>query len=304
MEKRDEVREFLATRRARITPEQAGIISYGTRRVPGLRREEVAQLAGLSADYYTRLERGRTTGVSESVLEAIARALQLDDTERAHLFDLAKPSPTRPGTRPTTQPERIRPGLQLLLDSMSHVPAMIQGRRMDILATNQLGEALYLGFGADATRPRNMARFVFLDPQAQELFVDWERSGRDCVGMLHYSAGRYPDDRLLNELIGELSVRSNEFRRWWADHNVRKHSTGTKHFHHPIVGDLTVGFESLYVGDNLDLNFVTYTAEPNSPSAEALGLLASWTGTPTDQNAALTTGTATAPAKPYKASDN
>jgi hypothetical protein len=152
---------------------------------------------------------------------------------------------------------------------MSQVPAMIQGRRMDFLATNPLGEALYLGFGADSTQARNMARFVFLHPQAQELFVDWERSGRDCVGMLHYSAGRYPDDRLLNVLIGELTVRSPEFRRWWADHSVCKHSTGTKHFHYPIVGALTVGFESLYVGDNLDLNFVTYTAVPNSPSAEA-----------------------------------
>ncbi|HEY6663565.1 MAG TPA: helix-turn-helix transcriptional regulator [Propionibacteriaceae bacterium] len=281
MEKRDEVREFLASRRARLTPEQAGIVSYGTRRVPGLRREEVAQLAGLSADYYTRLERGRTAGVSESVLDAISRALQLDDTERAHLFDIAKPSPTRPGARPTADTERVRPGLRLLLDSMSTVPAMIQGRRMDILATNQLGEALYLGFGTPDSGPRNMARFVFLDPQAQELFVNWERSGRDCVGMLRYSAGRHPEDRQLNELIGELSVRSPEFRRWWADHNVRKHSTGTKHFHHPVVGDLTVGFESLYVGDNLEQNLVAYTVEPNSPSAEALGLLASWAATPT-----------------------
>jgi transcriptional regulator with XRE-family HTH domain len=288
VEKRDEVREFLVTRRARLTPEQAGILSYGTRRVPGLRREEVAQLAGLSADYYTRVERGRTTGVSESVLEAIARALQLDDTERAHLFDIAKPTPTRPGARAANQTEKVRPGLRLLLDSMSQVPAMIQGRRMDILAANQLGEALYLGFGTEPSRPRNMARFVFLDPRAPELFLNWERSGRDCVGMLRYAAGRHPEDRLLKELIGELSVRSPEFCRWWADHNVRKHSTGTKHFHHPIVGDLSVGFESLYVGDNLDQNLVAYTVEPNSPSAEALGLLASWAGTPTDHEAAPT----------------
>jgi transcriptional regulator with XRE-family HTH domain len=281
MEKRDEVREFLATRRARLTPEQAGIVSYGTRRVPGLRREEVAQLAGVSADYYTRLERGRTTGVSQSVLEAIARALQLDDTERAHLFDIAKPTPARPGTQPTAQAERVRPGLRLLLDSIGTVPAMIQGRRMDILATNSLGEALYLGFGSDDSHPRNMARFVFLDPQAPELFVDWERSGRDCVGMLRYSTGRHPEDRKLNELIGELSVQSADFRKWWADHNVRKHTTGTKRFHHPIVGDLTVGFESLYVGDDLEQNLVAYTVEPNSPSQEALALLASWAATPT-----------------------
>ena len=167
------------------------------------------------------------------------------------------------------------------------------------LATNQLGEALYLGFGVDASRPRNMARFVFLDPRAPDLFVDWERSGRDCVGMLRYSAGRHPDDRQLNELIGALSVRSPEFRRWWADHNVRKHSTGTKHFHHPIVGDLTVGFESLHVGDNLDQNLVAYTVEPNSRSAEALGLLASWAATPTDQEATSTGDRATSPADPY-----
>ncbi|THG32830.1 helix-turn-helix transcriptional regulator [Naasia lichenicola] len=280
MEKRDEVREFLATRRARLTPEQAGIVSYGTRRVAGLRREEVAQLAGVSADYYTRLERGRTTGVTESVLDAIARALQLDDTERAHLFDIAKPSPTRIGTRPATPTQRVRPGLLRLLDAMSDVPAMIQGRRMDILATNPLGEALYLGFGQEPGRPRNMARFVFLDPQAPELFQNWERSGRDCVGMLRYSAGRHPDDRQLNELIGELSVRSPHFRAWWADHNVRRHTTGTKHFNHPIVGEITVGFESLYVGDDLEQNLVTYTAEPHSTSAQALKLLASWTITP------------------------
>lgn len=228
MDKRDEVREFLATRRAKLTQEQVGIVSYGVRRVPGLRREEVAQLAGVSADYYNRLERGRTTGVSESVLDAIARALQLDDAERAHLFAIAKPTPTCVGSRPTTQSERVRPGLRLLLDSIGTVPAMIQGRRMDILATNRLGEALYLGFGTDQTRPPNMARFVFLDPRAPDLFLDWEQSGRDCVGMLRFAAGRHPDDPKLNELIGELSVHSPEFCRWWADHNVRKHTTGTR----------------------------------------------------------------------------
>jgi hypothetical protein len=199
---------------------------------------------------------------------------ELDDTERAHLFNRAKPTPTRPGTRPTTQPERIRPGLQLLLDLMSHVPAMIQGRRMDILATNQLGEALYLGFGADATQPRNMARFVFLDPPSpgavRRLGTIRPRLRRHAA-LFRRPLPRRPTPQRTDR---RLSVRSPEFRRWWG-HNVRKHSTGTKHFHHPIVGALTVGFESLHVGDNLDLNFVTYTAEPNSPSAQALELLAS-----------------------------
>ena len=177
--------------------------------------------------------------------------------------------------------ERVRPGLRLLLDSMSTVPAMIQGRRMDILATNQLGEALYLGFGTPDSGPRNMARFVFLDPRAQELFVDWERSGRDCVGMLRYSAGRHPEDRKLNELIGELSVRSADFRKWWADHNVRKHTTGTKRFHHRVVGDLSLAYEGLALIADPGQTLITFTAEPGSPSQQALAFLASWAASST-----------------------
>ncbi|GGP34688.1 helix-turn-helix transcriptional regulator [Streptomyces calvus] len=280
MDRSSEIREFLRTRRARITPEQTGLAPHGgARRVPGLRREEVAQLAGVSVDYYIRLERGRTQGVSESVLEAVARALRLDDTERAHLFDLAQPTATRAGRRRPLAPQRVHPVLYRTLDSLS-VPAVVQGRRTDVLAANRLAHALYTDFEARPRRERNFARFVFLDEAARALYADWDRVAGDCLAMLRLYAGRHPDDPQLTELIGELSLHSDAFRRMWADHEVQAHTSGTKRLHHPLVGDLTLDYVVLTVEGDPEQTLTVYTPEPASPSADALGLLASWTGTP------------------------
>lgn len=277
-----EISEFLSSRRAKISPEQAGVPTFGgTRRVPGLRREEVAHLAGVSVDYYTRLERGKTTG-SESVLHAIASALQLDAAETAHLMDLVKPPARAARTRVPAQ-QRVRAGVQRLLDSMPGVPAVVQNGRMDILASNTLGDALYLGFGATAQRPANFARFVFLDPRAPDFYADWNRAATDSVAMLRLHAGRHPEDKALADLVGELSVHSEHFGQWWARHDVRTHSSGSKSFHHPIVGDLTVDFESLDIAADTEQILVTYTVEPDSPSAQALNLLGSWISTHTSE---------------------
>ena len=281
MDRRSEIREFLRTRRARITPDQAGLAPHpGARRVPGLRREEVAQLAGVSVDYYIRLERGHTQGISETVLEAVARALRLDDTERAHLFDLAQPTPARARRRRPLTPQKVRPALHRALELLG-VPAVIQGRRMDVLAANRLGYALYTDFEARPPRERNLAYFVFLDEAARTLYADWERAAGDCVAMLRLYAGRHPDDPQLIELIGELSVRSDTFRHMWGHHDVLAHMTGTKRFHHPVVGDLVLDYEVLTVEGDPEQILVLYVPEPASPSAEALDLLASWTSTST-----------------------
>jgi transcriptional regulator with XRE-family HTH domain len=281
MDRSSEIREFLRTRRARITPEQAGLSPHGgPRRVPGLRREEVAQLAGVSVDYYIRLERGRTQGVSESVLEAVARALQLDDAERAHLFDLTQPTTARTRRKRPLAPQRVHPVLYRTLDSLS-VPAVVQGRRTDVLAANRLAYALYTDFEARPRRERNFARFVFLDEAARTLYADWDQVAGDCLAALRLYAGRHPDDPQLAELIGELSLHSDTFRRLWADHDVRAHASGVKRLHHPLVGDLTLDYVALAVEDDPDQTLVIYTPEPASPSAEALSILASWTGTST-----------------------
>jgi transcriptional regulator with XRE-family HTH domain len=238
-----ELREFLRSRRARIIPEEAGLPPQpGTRRVPGLRREEVAQLAGVSVDYYVRLERG-TLNVSETVLDAVARALRLNDTERNHLFALARPARTQRRPMP---PQRVRPGLHRVLETLTGIPAVVLGRRLDLLATNRIARALYTDFDALPHRERNMARYVFLDEAARELYADWEAAGRGIVAALHLYAGRHPHDPQLAELIGELSLRDRDFRRWWADHDVLRHTHGTKHYHHPVVGDLTLDYEGLH----------------------------------------------------------
>ncbi|WP_328323381.1 helix-turn-helix transcriptional regulator [Kribbella sp. NBC_00382] len=282
MDRRTEIREFLRTRRARITPEQAGMTPHaGVRRVPGLRREEVAQLAGVSVDYYIRLERGHSKGISETVLDAVARALRLDDTERAHLFDLAQPTAARTSRRRPLSPQKVRPVLYRALDALS-VPALIQGRRMDVLAANRLGHALFTDFQALPLRERNFARFVFLDDAASSLYADWHRAAGDCVANLRLYAGRHPDDPQLTELIGELSVRSDTFRRIWADHDVLAHASGTKRLHHPLVGDLTLDYEVLTVADDPEQALVILTPEPASPSAEAIDILASWTHSPAE----------------------
>jgi transcriptional regulator with XRE-family HTH domain len=239
----------------------------------------VALLAGVSVDYYTRLERGNAAGVSESVLEALVRALQLDEAERAHLFDLARAAGTTARTprRPTKQ--RVRPSVQHLLDAITGAPALVQNGRLDILAANPLARALYSEMYIDPVRPVNHARFVFLDPRAHDFYRDWERAANDTVAILRSEAGRDPHDRDLSDLVGELSTQSEEFRTRWAAHNVRLHQTGAKHVHHPVVGDLSLTFEMLELRADAGLTLLTYTAEPGSKSEEALNLLASWTAT-------------------------
>jgi transcriptional regulator with XRE-family HTH domain len=279
---KSEISEFLTSRRARITPEEAGLTWYGdNRRVPGLRREEVALLAGVSVDYYTRLERGNVAGVSETVLEGLVRALQLDDVERAHLFALARAAHTSAPSRRRRRrvQQRIRPSVQHMLDAMTGVPAFVRNDRLDILASNHLGRALYSQHFDSPCQPVNSARFVFLDPRATSFYVEWERVANDVVAVLRAEAGRDPYDRDLSDLVGELSTQSETFRTLWAAHNVRKHDTGVKRFHHPVVGDLSVTYEAMELAADPGLTLFVYTAEPGSKSEEALNLLASWTAT-------------------------
>lgn len=275
MDHRSETRDFLTTRRARLTPEQAGLSAFGTtRRVPGLRREEAAMLAGVSVDYYTRLERGNLSGVSESVLESLARALRLDEAEREHLFDLARQANAgrRVARRRTTA--TIRPTVQHLLDAMTGAPAYVRNGRLDVLAVNPLGRAVFAPvFEGGRT---NLARFIFLDPAAREFYVDWERIAEDIVALLRSEAGRNPYDRDLTDLIGELSTRSDPFRTWWASHNVRLHRTGVKRLHHPLVGAITLAYESMELTADQGLKLNAYSAEPGSPARDALNLIASW----------------------------
>ena len=290
MDLTNEIAEFLTSRRAKVTPDQAGLPTYGPRRVPGLRREEVASLAGVSVEYYKRLERGNASGVSESVLEALAQALQLDDAERAHLFDLARfqrseseeksrtANPIAPRRRRPVQ-QRVRPVVHRILDSIT-TPAIVRNSRVDYLAANPLGRALYAPLFESREQPANSARFTFLDPAAQDFYVDWERVAKDLVAHLRSEAGRHPHDRGLSDLIGELSVRSAEFRTWWAAHNVRYHQTGTKRLHHPIVGDLELSYEVMELPADAGVTISVYSAEPGSRSQEALDLLASWASTP------------------------
>jgi transcriptional regulator with XRE-family HTH domain len=275
---RSEIREFLTSRRARITPEQAGLVSYGPRRVPGLRREEVAVLAGVSVPYYTRIERGDLSGVSESVLDALSRALRLDDAERAHLFDLARAvQPLAPRSRRRAHKQRIRPSVQHVLDAITGAAAILLNDRHDILAANGLSRALFLELFDGQERP-NFARFVFLDPRAHDFYPDWERVAREVVAALRSTAGRKPDDRALSDLVGELSTRSDDFRREWGRHDVRFHNSGIKRLRHSQVGELELRYEGLVVSDT-DLTIYAYTAEPGTRSAEALALLGSLAAT-------------------------
>ena len=277
-----EIREFLTTRRSRITPEQAGLRSYGTRRrVSGLRREEVAMLAGISVEYYTQLERGSVTGVSEDVLDAVARALQLDEVERAHLFDLVRAAKQRPTRRRVTT-ERVRPAVQQLLDSMTEAAAFVRNSRLDILSANRLGYALYSEAFSNPDRPTNLARFVFLDPRARHFYVDWDGIADAGAGSLRAAAGRDPYDRDLTTLVGELSMRSDDFRERWAAHDVREYQAGIQRFRHPLVGDLTLAYEALELAADVDQILIAYTAEPGSPSKEALHRLAHWADRATD----------------------
>ncbi len=276
MEAKREVREFLTSRRARITPEQAGLPIYGSRRVPGLRREEVAMLAGVSVDYYSKLERGNLSGVSEAVLDAISRALQLDEAERAHLFDLARsvttsvPASTRRGSSPSS----VRPAVQRLLEAMDGAPAFARNGRFDILAANPLGRALYAPLYDHARGGLvNQARFLFLSPHAQAFWDNWERSARTTVSILRREAGHSPFDTALTSLVGELSTRSDPFRQLWASHDVKHGGAGRKVFNHPDVGRLDLTFESLEVKADPGVTLLVYGAEPDTASADALKIL-------------------------------
>src|SRR5918996_4692054 len=285
MDTRSEIREFLTSRRAKLKAADVGLPDYGARRVPGLRREEVAVLAGVSVPYYTRLERGDVAGVSDSVLDALARALRLDDAERAHLFDLARAArPVGPPPRRRPAKHRIRPSVQQLLDALTGAAAHIGNERLDILGANTLGRALFLEMFDGQERP-TAARFVFLDPRAGEFYLDWDRIARDVVASLRSAAGQNPYDRDLTDLIGELSTRSDEFRQLWARHDVRFHISGVKRYHHAQVGDLELNYERLDVVFDTGLTIFTYTADPGSRSAEALSLLGSLAATaPTESS--------------------
>lgn len=276
----DDVRKFLTSRRARLTPDDSGLPAYGgNRRVAGLRREEVAMLAGMSIDYYIRLERGNLSGASDSILEALARALQLDDAETAHLFDLARASTAAPRVRRKRSPQTVRPGVQRVLDAMTTAPAWVRNDRGDVLASNELGRALYLEMMTDGGTPPNSARFTFLNPNARKFFADWERAADDTVAVLRSTAGKNPYDKDLTDLVGELSTRSGEFRARWARHDVKYHRTGRKRLHHPIVGDLDLTYEALELPADPGLRINIYTAEPGTPSEDALKVLASWAAT-------------------------
>ena len=281
MDGRNDIREFLISRRARLTPEQAGLPNFGgARRVPGLRREEVALLAGMSVEYYVRLERGNASGVSESVLQGISRALQLDDAEREHLVTLARVA--NDGARPTTRrraprADSVRPAVQQTLDAMTDVAAYVQNGRLDLVATNLLGAALLTEMYVQPHRPPNFGRFMFLEEErSRALLPDWDAAAQQTVALLRTDAGRNPYDRALTDLVGELSTRSDVFRTLWASHDVREHQRGSKRFRHPVVGDLELTYEGLELASERGLLLIAYTAEPGSPSRDALHLLATW----------------------------
>ncbi|MDG5803349.1 helix-turn-helix transcriptional regulator [Streptomyces ossamyceticus] len=275
LDRRAELSEFLRTRRARLKPEDVGLPEFGRhRRVPGLRREELAQLAGVSVAYYTRLEQGNGRNVSAEVLDAIARALRLSDAEHNHLTHLAKPKAHK--KKPSARPQQVRGALRQLIDSLDGVPAYITGRRSDILVWNRMAAAVFGDWSELPAQERNWARMVFLRPEYRDLYIDWDQKAADVVSYLRMDAGCHPDDPRLSALVGELSVKSEEFRRLWATHDVKEKSHGVKRMRHPLVGDLTLSFESFPLPDDHEQTLITYHAEPGSPSAEALRLLASW----------------------------
>ncbi|WP_055508978.1 helix-turn-helix transcriptional regulator [Nonomuraea pusilla] len=276
MDRSSELAGFLRSRRARITPDLAGLPEDGrARRVPGLRREEVARLAGVSTEYYTRLEQGRVGTPSPEVVEAVARALNLDPAEREHLTDLlVRPTSAR---RAPAAPQRVRPGLHLMLQTLEHVPAFVVGRRTDVLAANHLAREVLTDFDALPVPQRNLARYYLLDPGARDRVGDWARIAAETVAILRLEAGRHPHDRRLADLVGELTLRSPEFSTWWNDHRVLRRTHGTKHYRHPVVGDLHFAYESFQPPGDPDQLLCVYNPEPGSATAEALRLLSSWT---------------------------
>jgi len=278
MDTSDAISDFLTTRRAKLTPSQVGLPDFGgRRRVPGLRREEVALVAGMSAEYYKRLERGNAAGVSEAVIDGVSRALQLDEAEHAHLYDLIRAA--NAGTHPqrrakTTRTSQLTPGARQTIDAMSTVPVYVQNGRLDAVATNRLGRALYSEMLDDGPHPANAARFIFLDPRARSFYREWEAQTRQIVAVLRTEAGRSPYDRRLTGLVGELSTRSDLFRKLWGAHDVREHRTGLKLIHHPVVGDLDLTFQAMDLASDRGLQMIVFSAEPGTPSHERLQLLA------------------------------
>jgi Helix-turn-helix. len=280
VDKRDEIRAFLTSRRAKISPEQAGLVHYGrARRVPGLRRSEVADLAGVSVEYYAQLERGNLAGASEGVLNALTRALQLDDAEHEHLLDLARAA--GPGRRPQGRPaaRNVRPSVARILDGMSEVPAYVRNGRLDVLAANPLARALYAPAFTDPAQPANFARFTFLNPHARVFLIDWRLAADATVATLRTEAGRDPYDKALTDLVGELSTRSDEFRTRWATHDVRLHRSGVKHIQHPVVGELHLSYEAMDLPADPGLSLIAFSAPAGSASDDALRVLSSWTAT-------------------------
>lgn len=274
--------EYLRAARTRLKPEYVGIACAGRRKVEGLRREELAMLAGVSVDYYTRLEQGRSKSASREVLDALADALRLDDTERTHLHTIAGPTPSR--RRRAGKPQQLHPATRSLLDTFDTAgrPSFVLGRRLDILGQNRIAALLIADFEFMPADERNQARFVFLDPHARELYQDWNDVAADTAAMLRVDAGKYPDDPMLSRLVGELSIHSTEFRRLWSRNRVHQRTTGTKNYHHPLVGDLTITYQALVLGTDADQTLLVYDTEPGSPSAHALQLLS---GKPDETNA-------------------
>jgi transcriptional regulator with XRE-family HTH domain len=292
-EHRVQVREFLASRRDRITPAQAGLPAYGggNRRVKGLRREEVALLAGVSIDYYVRMERGQLAGASDPVLDGVATALQLDDAEREHLFALARAAGPASVRRPRPAAASVRPVIQHVLDAVTEAPAWVRNARHDILALNTLARALYSPVldsavaGPTAKRPANTTRFLYLDPSAREFFIDFDRMAMDAAAMLRLEAGRNPHDKDLITLVGELSTQSELFRQQWASQNVKFHRSGRKRLRHPAVGALDLDFEAMHLPSDPELQLNIYTAAPGTPTADGLKLLATWAATRSAESA-------------------
>lgn len=283
MDTHDAISEFLTTRRAKLTPEQVGLPDFGgLRRVPGLRREEVALVAGMSSEYYKRLERGNATGVSDQVIDGVSRALRLNEAEHAHLHDLIRAA--NAGTRPQQRQRPARqtqltPGLRQTIDAMSTVPVYVQNGRLDAIGTNAIGRALFSEMLDDARPPANAARFLFLDARAQTFYRDWDAQTRQIVAVLRAEAGRSPFDRKLSDLVGELSTRSDLFRKLWGAHDVREHRTGLKNVHHPVVGDLDLTFQAMDLASERGLQMIVFSAEPGSVTHERLQLLANLTET-------------------------
>ncbi|MDX3077662.1 helix-turn-helix transcriptional regulator [Streptomyces sp. MI02-7b] len=300
MDNRGAVSAFLRSRREKITPEQAGLPVYGQRRVPGLRRGEVAALAGVSVEYYTRLERGNLKGVSDSVLDALAQALRLDDTERMYLHDLARAA--GPAARARSPRREARPAVRAsvarIVEGMPGMPAYVMNNRLDTLAANPLGRALYSEMFADPACEGNVARFAFFHAAARRFYTDWERMARFAVGALRVEAGKHPHDRELSNLIGELSTRSDAFRVMWGSQSVHVFRDSTKRLNHPLVGDLELDQETMSLPDESGLSVVVYSAPPGSAAEDGLKLLASWSTTAGLEEDAASAGTPSSPRPP------